>query len=602
MKTTLPKEFIALQTDLLRLSKERLPVKTRGAIDTVLQRLTHLDQYLHDYRSGDRLSALYAVSKSLGTSLNLDEVLNQVMDAVIQLTGAERGFLTLVDGDTGALEHYAARNFERESIPEKDVEISTTVVKSVIASGKGIVTTDAQSDPRFAKEESVIFYSLRSILCAPLQTQGETIGVIYVDHRAHSNRFTEDDLEIFNALANQAAVAIENAGRYTRIDKALNNRIEELETLTEIDMQLNENLDFQRIIELTIDWAIKGTHGAQAWVTIFEEGLTNQTQHYKDSCEQLPFPPDTLLSQLSENFYAQVLQENRNAPAYLVAPIQHAGKSIGTLTVAHPKSFSEQAIQFVGRLAARASVALENAHLYQAVQDANESKSQFISIVTHELRIPLTSIKGYTDLIYQGVVGPVTEQQKEFLRVIRNNSNRMAALISDLSDISRIERGILKLDPVFIPLHGYVDEIINRLRPNIEGKSQEVFITVPESLPRVYADPNRLVQILTNLVSNASKYTPENGSITIQASQDQGQVRVEVIDNGIGINPEDQAKLFTKFFRSESPAVREQNGWGLGLSVTKKLVEVMGGKIGMTSSPGKGSTFWFRIPTAQPTD
>ena len=600
MKNKLPEEIEALQTELVRLSKERLPVQARAAIDSALQHLSKIEQNLRGYRSDDRLSALYAVSKSLGTSLNLEEVLNQVMDAVIQLTGAERGFLTLVDRESGSYELHAARNFERENIPEKDMGISKTVVKSVIKRGKGVVTTDAQTDPRFANQESVVFYSLRSILCAPLKTRGETIGVIYVDNRAQSNRFTKDDLEILNALANQAAIAIENAGRYTRTDQALDIRIAELETLTQIDEQMNENLDLQRIIELTIHWAIKGTNGSQAWLTLLEEGYTSPPLQREAFNELLPYPEEALLSQLPDIFHTQVLQENENSPSYLVAPIQLAGKSIGILIVVHPKTFPEQAAQFLGRLAARSAAAIENARLYQAIQDANESKSQFVSIVTHELRIPLTSIKGYTDLIYQGVVGPVTDQQKEFLKVIRNNSNRMAALISDLSDISRIERGILKLDPIFVPLHGYVDEISNRLRPNFEEKSQEFTIDVPETLPKVFVDPNRLVQILTNLVSNANKYTPENGAITIRAAQDQDQVRVEVTDNGIGISQEDQAKLFTQFFRSEAPAVREQTGWGLGLNVTKKLVEVMGGKIGMSSIPGAGSTFWFSLPTTHP--
>jgi signal transduction histidine kinase len=216
------------------------------------------------------------------------------------------------------------------------------------------------------------------------------------------------------------------------------------------------------------------------------------------------------------------------------------------------------------------------------------------------LRVPLTSIKGYTDLMRQGAVGPINESQKEFLKIIRNNADRMAALISDLSDISRIERGILRLDPVFIPLHGYVDETIHRLKPDLEGKAQLVNIQVPATLPKVYADPNRLVQILTNLISNAIKYTPEKGTITIQATHTENQARVEVVDNGIGISADDQAKLFSQFFRSESLAVREQTGWGLGLNVTKRLIEVMGGSIGFTSQPGKGSTFWFSLPTQVP--
>jgi signal transduction histidine kinase len=274
----------------------------------------------------------------------------------------------------------------------------------------------------------------------------------------------------------------------------------------------------------------------------------------------------------------------------------HANETQGAIIVGRKTVFQTEAQAYLNRLSGRASAAIANARLYQAVQVANESKSQFVAIVTHELRIPLTSIKGYTDLIRTKVVGEVNDQQLEFLNVIRTNVERMSTLISDLSDISRIERDKLKLEPTCLDLHGYVDETINSLYHEIEGKKQNITIEVPSDLPQVYADPNRLVQVFTNLVSNAWKYTPEGGKILVKAYQANGFVRVEVIDNGLGISEEDQDKMFTQFFRSESPDVREQTGWGLGLNVTKKLVEIMNGEIGFHSILNQGSTFWFTVP------
>lgn len=599
-KNTQIAELHGLHEELIRLSKETLPVKTRAAIESARQRLTQFERLFEDDTGQDRLAALYRVSNSLGLSLNLDDVLTHVMDAVIQLTGAERGFLTMIDPDTGSLDLRAARNIEQESLQRKDMEISRTVVQSVIETGRGIVTTDAQSDPRFANQDSVVIYSLRSILCAPLQSRGSIIGVIYVDNRARTSLFTKDDLDLLSAFASQAAVAIENARLYTRTDQALAARIAELETMSQIDMQLSENLDLSRVTEIARQWALKGTGGSESWISLCGDEITPGLQIFGPQGGHIPLPEEGLLEPISDDYKPQIILANDERPNYLIAPMLHARKTIGAIIVADPNSFSEPSAQFLGRLAARAAAVIENARLYLAVQKANEAKSQFVSIVTHELRIPLTSIKGYTDLIRQAVIGPVNEQQMEFLNVIRSNADRMATLISDLSDVSRIERGILKLEPVLVPLHGYVDETINRLRPKIEEKEQKINNKVPHTLPRVFADPNRLVQVLTNLISNAWKYTPEGGVITVQAVRNNNMILVEVIDTGIGISSEDQMKLFTQFFRAESPEVREQTGWGLGLNVTKRLVEFMGGNIGMDSKLQAGSTFWFTLPIQTP--
>ncbi len=151
-----------------------------------------------------------------------------------------------------------------------------------------------------------------------------------------------------------------------------------------------------------------------------------------------------------------------------------------------------------------------------------------------------------------------------------------------------------------IDLQGYIQTTLDSLRPKLEEKKQTLEVYFPDDLPQVYTDPNRVMQVLTNLISNAWKYTPEGGWITVVARPVEGTVRVEVRDTGIGISDMDQAKLFTQFFRSEDPIVREEQGWGLGLNVTKRLVELLGGEIGVSSALGKGSTFWFNLPIEGP--
>jgi len=244
------------------------------------------------------------------------------------------------------------------------------------------------------------------------------------------------------------------------------------------------------------------------------------------------------------------------------------------------------------------ALSAENARLNQAVQQANLARSRFVSAVTHEIRVPMTSIKGYTDLLRQGVIGPVNEQQLNFLDTIRNNVERMSTLVSNLSDISHIETGRLKMQLADIYLRISLEEALNSLNLKLAEKEQTLTVDLPANLPPVRADSIRLVQVLHNLLSNAHKYTPPKGKIAVHASPTGSFVRVEVSDTGIGIRPEDQSLLFTQFFRSEDPAVREQQGWGLGLCVAKRLVDIMGGEVGVQSQVGEGSTFWFTVPVS----
>lgn len=261
----------ALRETLAQLSKQTLPVQTRGILQQARQDLAKLSRSWSDEGEKGRLAALYRVSQSLGTTLNLDEVLPQVMDAIIELTGAERGFLTLIDPATGKLQLRAARNMERETLQSEDMEISRTVIQSVLDTEAGVVTTDAQTDPRFAGQQSVVFHALKSILCAPLRANNEIIGVIYVENRAQTGIFTNSDLDLLSAFASQAAVAIQNARLYTRTDEALAARVAELEILTRIDRELNARLDLERALEIARRWAIRGTGATESWVSLRDE-------------------------------------------------------------------------------------------------------------------------------------------------------------------------------------------------------------------------------------------------------------------------------------------------------------------------------------------
>ena len=232
------------------------------------------------------------------------------------------------------------------------------------------------------------------------------------------------------------------------------------------------------------------------------------------------------------------------------------------------------------------------------MHQANLAKSEFVSVVAHELRTPMTSIRGYADMLAKGMVGPLTPDQEEFIHTIRRNAKRMQALVSDLQDVSRIESGRLRLQMKPIPLAGALESALQATQAQIEARSQQLTVEVPEDLPLVHADPARLEQILINLLSNAYKYTPADGHIHVQAWLEGDHVHCAVSDTGIGISEEDQARLFTKFFRSDDLAVREMGGTGLGLCIVKSLAELQGGEVEVESLPGEGTTCIFTMPVA----
>jgi signal transduction histidine kinase len=531
-----------------------------------------------------RLGALYEVSRVIGSSLDLNEVLNQVMDANIRLTGAERGFLMLFDED-GELEVKAARNMERETLQEEAFSFSRTVIRTVSETGEPVVTTNATEDPRFSAQPSIVAQNVRSIMCVPLRARGQIIGVIYADNRIKSGIFSEDDLRMLTAFATQAAIAIENARLFTMTDEALAARVEELSRLQEVDRQLNETLDFAKVMDLSLEWTMRVTEADNGAIGLFdlEEGETQVVAQRGDSLDD-----------------ANTLLEGGSAlpsTGSLTIPLQREGRVIGVIALSRSdkKPFREEAQAFVARLADHAVIAIENARLYDAVQRANLAKSEFVSVVAHELRVPMTSIKGYADMLL--MMPNLEEQQRGFVRVIQGNVQRMNILVSDLSDVSRIESGRMKLAiENDVEMAAVIEQTITPLQGEIEARQHKLVVDAAKRLPSVSADPKRLIQILTNLVSNAYKYTPDGGTITIRARREGDFVHCSVIDTGVGMTPEELGKLFTKFWRADDTHVRDQPGTGLGLTIAKNLVELQGGEMTVESEKGKGTTFSFTVP------
>jgi PAS domain S-box-containing protein len=237
-------------------------------------------------------------------------------------------------------------------------------------------------------------------------------------------------------------------------------------------------------------------------------------------------------------------------------------------------------------------------------KEIDQMKSDFVSLVSHELRTPLTSIIGFVSFVLDGKAGPINEKQTDSLMRVQRQSKRLAALISDLLDVSRIESGRIQMRQKPISLLDIAKQGIEEIRLQADAKSIHLNFIAPESLPTITGDEARMGQIFTNLIGNAIKFTPDNGEVIVKLKVDGNLLHVEVIDTGPGIPVEKRQKIFDKFYQLSDLHTRQQGGSGLGLSIAKSIVEAHGGTLWIDDgNRGKGSNFQFVLPlTGKPVD
>jgi signal transduction histidine kinase len=233
------------------------------------------------------------------------------------------------------------------------------------------------------------------------------------------------------------------------------------------------------------------------------------------------------------------------------------------------------------------------------LRELSAMKEEFLALTTHDLRSPLTVISGVINFFTSGRLGEMTPEQKNMVAMMERNTQNLIELVNDLLDASKLESGTMRLDPTTIELRGLVGELKEQMQPLAREKEIALEEEVPDDLPELLADRAKLRRVLVNLVSNALKFTPKGGRVRLGASREGRFVRVSVTDTGVGIPREDLHDIFDKYAQARSRATRSEKGTGLGLYITRQLVELHGGKIGVQSEVGRGSTFSFTIPIAE---
>jgi signal transduction histidine kinase len=576
-----------------------------------------------------QLDSLNQVSRIVSQTLDPDKVLQLIMEKSLELLDAEAGSLLLADDEAEALTFEVVLSPVDSQLHGAQVAISSgSVVGTVAIERQPLIVTDAQTDPRWDTSfDQTTGFHTRNLMCVPMISHDRLVGVIELVNKRAPACFSTEDTELLGSFAAQAAIAIENARLFTMTDQALAERVQELHTMQLIDRQLNATLDLDRVMDLTLEHAMDavsaptGVMGlvneeATGLYLIGQRGVLPEYNRYRD--EVWPIErggvgqvahtgQPAIVNNVQEDADLVPLSAQTHSQMNVPVLYQNEVRAVISLESPHFDAFSQDDADFITRLADHAAIAIENARLYEQAQAANQAKTEFMSVASHELKIPMTSIKGYAKLLILGTGGDLTERQTQFLDIISTNVDRMDRLVSDLLDVSRIEAGRLRLEMGQVDLHEVVETVVQAVRAEIDAKQLALAIDIPSSLPLVWGDHDRVIQIFTNLISNAYKYTPDGGQIHILVNGQtdpatSGCLTVSIRDTGVGISPEDQESLFTKFFRAEDPRVRDVPGTGLGLSITRSLVETHGGEIWFQSEPDQGTTFTFTLPVAPPKD
>jgi signal transduction histidine kinase len=587
-------------------------------------------------RSARQLTLLNEVGRNLTSTLDLSNLLNQIMENAVEILNSEAGTLFLVDEETGELIFEVVTGPVAEELIGRRLAPGTGHVGRAVETGNPAIVNEVRRTAEWSEQpDQQTGFKTRDLLLVPMFIKDRVVGVLEVINRKDGMPFTSDDQDLLTTFTSQAAIALENARLYTLTDQQLAARVDELSVMQRIDRELNASLDVDRAMRITLDWAMRQSHADAGLVGAVEvdgirvmadQGYSVELDPYRESLLPLELPAlkRAVEEEQTQQFHRSILErggspQEQSSNSYgllegalgqLVIPIRRGEQVIGVVMLESrsEEPWSEDTQAFLSRLSDHAAIAIANAQLFNQVQAADLAKSEFVSFVSHELKTPMTSIRGYTDLLLGGAVGPINEAQDNFLSTVRANVNRMATLVSDLTDVSRIETGRLRLEFQAVTAEDIVDEVVRSQRRDMDEKEQTLEVQIPAELPPIWGDRTRLVQVLTNLVSNAHKYTPQGGSITIIAEQSANHwdpdgapqvVRISVSDTGIGMSPEDQEMVFTKFFRSEDPQARESPGTGLGLNITRYLVEMQGGKIWFESEYRLGTTFNFTVPVAE---
>ncbi len=596
--------------------------------DQVANALQNAKLFNQTERDAHELKVLNEMSQALSTELNVAEIIQTIYQYVSHLMDTSYFFVALHQEEQNLIEFpLVVENNVKSKLPpmQKREGLTQYVIdtKSSLLIGENI----EQKIQELGLERIIEGSPAKSWLGVPMMLGDKVLGVISAQNTNRPRVFNEHHRELLMSVAQQSAIAIQNANLFEQTQRQLAN----ISTIQEITSDLSAALTFTGVVNTLLAHLASAisTHTSSLFTveeeTIIRAGVYPSLKDSPPINEVLSlsnYPliataiktAKPLIRSIEDDQLPELVREELQATgiAYdALIPITGADGILGILSLSRKQSeenFTEDEISLAITLANQAAVAIQNARLYEEqretaerLREVDKLKSQFLANMSHELRTPLNSIIGFSRVILRGIDGPITDLQEKDLTAVHESGQHLLTMINDILDISKIESGKMEIaiEDVIIP--DIIESVLTTASGLVKDKPVKLEKDIEANLPIARADSVRVRQILLNFLSNAAKFT-EEGSITVKANaiDARTKIRISVTDTGPGIAEEDQDKLFKRFSQVDGSTTREAGGTGLGLSISRQLANMQHGDIGMTSNIGEGSTFFFTLPAAVP--